>query len=1164
MTTIAALADIHISARPGGRLSECQRILEWILDDAARANVAATVVAGDVYHSGSRPDERLVARWFCREATRTAPLVVVAGNHDVERDLAILDSFGTAHPVTVVEQPGVIDVAGVRLACLPHLRRADLLRRVQARGGTPTTAALREEMRAILDDLGAAIVGTDAARILVGHAMVAGARLSNDQPAQGRGDLDVTNDDLARAAADAYLLGHVHAAQDWLIGGRPACYPGAPYATTYGELGPKGYVLVHVDGRRVSFERRIAPATPLVLLVGNWVAGAGLVLSYGREHAAGDATPTLASCRGADVRLRYTTTDANRACIVAAAESARDDILAAGAVAVKLEPVPQRVTRARAAGIDKVPSVHDRLDAYWTAIGRRPARRERVLAMLDEMVATSPEDAGGLVRFERVACRGLGPFVGEAEYLVRDMPPIVALAGGNGAGKSTLLGLMLAALREESPTHGAFDRMVTGPNPYLEVEVVTATGAWTIHHEMTDGGGTVRVCPLGEDAATFVGGRQAFREWARQHLPDPVLLLAFAFLWDGSDGIGTLYDSGLKAALLGILGAGNYEAWAAAARAARAAIDKDVAAKRTESTAIGPVDVTGAERAVVDATAASHTADCAAAQARVDAARWTQWRALCTTADAAAVRVERLTTELAAARQAADCAAPPPEHIEEVVEALDVLRQRESVLRADVSTADEAIRSSRDAEHEAARALADIDHRLDALRAERTQAEGAERLRESLPELEASERAAAAALEAATHVAQTGRVTPLRTALTDIGRIAASAIVAASPDVASSSVAEVRRRSRRAIAADDAYTHPNIVDLTSRAASAAARLAAARERLARAPTRLVADIDAAIATAERTRGGIAARLVTIANELAPLRAARAAALRSIDEVATERHSLEARHRALVAAQTRSTQAIRAAERVALLDDQLADATARHTDASAVLQAFGDEPAPVGQADVEHAARGASVAATRLALAVDRLARERDAAARAARVREATEELERRAEDAGELAQALGRDGVQALEMELAGEEIAEIATDLLRAADGAGWSIEYRGTRTAARGKRSIEQARWIAISHPDQREREVRACSKGERALLSTALALATAGVVIERWGAVPGATLAFDETSGPLRGPCVEAWFSMLRAAVRELGLGTVLLVPPDSPPTLAMVDAVVMVPA
>jgi hypothetical protein len=107
-----------------------------------------------------------------------------------------------------------------------------------------------------------------------------------------------------------------------------------------------------------------------------------------------------------------------------------------------------------------------------------------------------------------------------------------------------------------------------------------------------------------------------------------------------------------------------------------------------------------------------------------------------------------------------------------------------------------------------------------------------------------------------------------------------------------------------------------------------------------------------------------------------------------------------------------------------------------------------------------------------------------------------------------------------------------------------------------------IEQARWMAKKHADDKEREVRATSGGEEVMLTNAILFAFAHELQERTERVD-ATAIVDETSGALRGENQERWVELLRTGGQVAGIERVLMVPPDSPTILHIADARVAIP-
>lgn len=101
-------------------------------------------------------------------------------------------------------------------------------------------------------------------KILLGHFTVSGCLTPTGQTLMGS-DLSVGLDDLAASGADAVLLNHIHAAQQW---DKPvfASYSGPPYPTSWGELDVKSFSIFEFDdatGRMTSFQRIPFPHRPM-------------------------------------------------------------------------------------------------------------------------------------------------------------------------------------------------------------------------------------------------------------------------------------------------------------------------------------------------------------------------------------------------------------------------------------------------------------------------------------------------------------------------------------------------------------------------------------------------------------------------------------------------------------------------------------------------------------------------------------------------------------------------------------------------------------------------------------------------------------------------------------------------------------------------------------
>lgn len=133
-----------------------------------------------------------------------------------------------------------------------------------------------------------------------------------------------------------------------------------------------------------------------------------------------------------------------------------------------------------------------------------------------------------------------------------------------------------------------------------------------------------------------------------------------------------------------------------------------------------------------------------------------------------------------------------------------------------------------------------------------------------------------------------------------------------------------------------------------------------------------------------------------------------------------------------------------------------------------------------------------------------------------------------------LEQALGRDGLQALEIDAAGPEVGQLATELLGEVAGGRWSVELRTTRPSADGKRVLEVFDLVVYDGERGGERVFDALSVGEQSVIGEALKLAIAVFNARRSGTVCR-TLWRDEPDAGLSELAAEAYPALLRRAIR-----------------------------
>ncbi len=373
----ALIADSHF--HEASRFEECQRLHTWIAQDAAARGCTAWLHAGDLYEKKSSPRERdAAAAWVQQMGRLCGPGVIVRGNHDAIDDLPLLERLDTdRQAVHVVEGARVVRLGPASIACLAWPQRGRLAALLPDRSKEEVEQAAGDALRDVLRGLGQELAECpeDGPRLFLGHVMVRGSKTSTGQPLVGC-DFELGLEDLVLVgAADAYLLGHIHKGQDWKVNGSPAIYPGSPRRTAFGELEPKGYVVIEHDQHGLRWEFVEAPATPMVQLEGTWRGRLELDEAFNPD--------------GAEVRLRYHVAADEREAARAEVEDYARELVVVGALSVKVEEVVETTTRSRTPEVAAARTLADKLQALWLARQFEPG--DRRLALLGKLSAVEEE-----------------------------------------------------------------------------------------------------------------------------------------------------------------------------------------------------------------------------------------------------------------------------------------------------------------------------------------------------------------------------------------------------------------------------------------------------------------------------------------------------------------------------------------------------------------------------------------------------------------------------------------------------------------------------------------------------------------------------------------------------------------------------------------------------
>jgi len=790
------------------------------------------------------------------------------------------------------------------------------------------------------------------------------------------------------------------------------------------------------------------------------------------------------------------------------------------------------------------------------------------------------------MRFSRLVLRGLGPFATEQQlYLDTLAGPLVAISGPNGAGKSVLLESLAGAIYRRTPTRGSLSSLAVARDAFAEVDFAFGEHAYSVRQTVdseSDKGESL--ITEGGRPVVASGKRRDADRWVAEHLPPAEVLYSSIFGAQGSGGFLDLDPAPRKAVVMRVLGHDRL------AVLSRAAGERARAAQSAHATAAARVDD---ERA--------RTGDTAAIEVALFVAQGRQRDVGIALAAARVVREEAQEKALEHASAVADyqaairgridiearhrAARGEAEQTERLLDRQAALLDRAGEIRAaaeQVPILQAEVQAGTDAEHERHAAAGQLGTLERGAREARGAAHAAEAraraMRVRLLVLADAEADAAALADWQADVATTRQ--DLAAAEQDVDRLRALQLDGAGRRItglrgALETIGNAQVDDPSGCALDALYEDEqqavSLVAAPDEQRQAVSLVAAQRTALAEAEQRVAESERAAVLVAQLRATATEAEALEV-----QVAEARAAAERLEDEAQTIRLSMPPpidvgpAREALRAAQAlagelpqlAAAEALAAELRLRLAGQERdADALAEQLAALRVPPAPGTAPdATRAEADVQSWADLQRTEDATAAVLAEQLDRSRASAARVVTLEAERDDLAIVLGDWRLLERDLGRDGIQALELDAAGPELTELANDLLHSCLGSRFSVRIESSRTSADGKKDLEGC-WVQVFDGQaNREAEAKTFSGGERVLVGEAVNLAIAMIGVRRAGMV-APTIVRDETGAALDSEKGAAYIAMLRRAAVLVGASKVLFVS-HSPELQSLADSVVVV--
>ncbi len=392
---ILAFGDTQIGVSTVSLIDQA-RVLGRIVERAIDERVDIVIHGGDVFEGPVVMPEHLRVFIDATEPLRLAriPLLVLRGNgrHDMAtRDVHALDVLRELDCTQIFDRPEWVGIGDVGVCCLPWVKRGY----VEADDETAAQMLVRIAGEMQVEARESPLAET----VLVAHWAISGSALPTGLPVDEMREPILPLAELQALGYDAIIGAHVHQPQridnPELGDTTPTVVVGSPQQLNFGEVGEHGCWLIDVpalaepdaiplSGGSSPEEGR--PNSSLVARTASGSASAEFIPIESKRFVTVTDRLDLDQIREGDiVRVRYAATAEEERSIDH--DRIRQELLDAGASAVKIEPQIERVSRARVSEITGQMSETDALAAWCDANDVQGEERSRLLGRFREWSA---------------------------------------------------------------------------------------------------------------------------------------------------------------------------------------------------------------------------------------------------------------------------------------------------------------------------------------------------------------------------------------------------------------------------------------------------------------------------------------------------------------------------------------------------------------------------------------------------------------------------------------------------------------------------------------------------------------------------------------------------------------------------------------------------------